>query len=342
MAFWRDSSAFLLLYASSASQFAHSFSTVRCTKPLCGKDERAVRKLTAPKLWAYGCNDTDAQRMVNHCCVEKEICLRTCGMEWNKCSRSFETCVMDSCTFDDNCTAAAIEADVFITGGDNHMAVCKAYRESQKELCDCLPRQEAKDTANARLTAFYAAVKPDRLDENGNVKDVEKVWNKWQGREPELFLELTRKYRDEAVDLRPREGAELARWKAQEEKARQREEAEAASRQRAEEELHRQLQRRQAEAANDDGIVDEWVAGEIARRQQEEAEARRRAEEAELLRRMAEQEAARQAAEAELSRRKNEVSRLRAEKDTAIGNEDFQRAKAIKAKILELDPRGEL
>ena len=31
---------------------------------------------------------------LHRCCVEKEICMRTCGMPWKKCGRQFEKCFL--------------------------------------------------------------------------------------------------------------------------------------------------------------------------------------------------------------------------------------------------------
>jgi len=300
-----------LLLAIACSPVALGLSTVRCTKPVCPKEQRAVRRPGAPKIWAYGCNVTKEQSAVDRCCVEREICMRTCGMHWDKCSSIFDKCTRKTCGDEESCISAAEAAEVRITGGDSHMTVCKAYRDTQRELCECLPLKAAKEGATARLTSFYAAHRPDRLNEDGQVRDVEEVWKKWHGREAELFFELARKYSAESVEFRSHSEEELARWRAEAEQAE-----------------------------------------ELARRRQDEEERLRRAEEEELARRQAadelasrqaeEEELARSKHEEELSRRHTVVAQLRAEKASAIASEDFLRAKALKAQILELDPKGEL
>ncbi|CAE7719248.1 unnamed protein product [Symbiodinium sp. CCMP2456] len=118
--------------------------------------------------------------------------------------------VEKACDMDEECATLAEEADVLVTGGESHFTVCKAYRDALRLLCDCVPVKEAKEGTEARLTAFYAEYRPERLDEEGKVKDIKelferlesalggfsavKVWKKWQNREPELFFELAKKY----------------------------------------------------------------------------------------------------------------------------------------------------
>merc|ERR1712039_200769 len=138
------------------------------------------------------------------------------------------------------------------------------------ELCDCVSFKDAREGANARLTTFYASYSPDRLDDQGNIKGAEDVWKKWQGREPELFYELTRKYIDKALGMRERSEEEIANLQAEEDYERRLKEEEAA-RLRAEEEEARQraemeMTRRQAEQ-------------EAIARQQQENEHRRLLEE---------------------------------------------------------------
>jgi len=40
------------------------------------------------------------------------------------------------------------------------------------------------------------------LSENGDIKDLEDVWKKWKGKEPDMFLALASKYKDKAVEIR--------------------------------------------------------------------------------------------------------------------------------------------
>lgn len=192
-------------------RLASAYSTVMCTTPVCPKDLRPVRRAGAPKIWAYGCDVSQGNGTLNRCCIEKEICMRSCGMPWKKCKQHFERCAEKAFDMDEECATLAEEADVLVTGGESHFTVCKAYRDALRLLCDCVPVKEAKEGTEARLTAFYAEYRPERLDEEGKVKDIKEVWKKWQNREPELFFELAKKYSADVVELRNRSEDELER-----------------------------------------------------------------------------------------------------------------------------------
>ena len=47
-----------------------------------------------------------------------------------------------------------------------------------------------------RLKSFYQKFNPEKLDEKGEIKDVEEVWKKWKGKEPSMFMALATKYKD--------------------------------------------------------------------------------------------------------------------------------------------------
>eukprot|EP00930_Biecheleria_cincta_P011382 TRINITY_DN114157_c0_g1_i1.p1 TRINITY_DN114157_c0_g1~~TRINITY_DN114157_c0_g1_i1.p1 ORF type:complete len:268 (-),score=77.01 TRINITY_DN114157_c0_g1_i1:130-861(-) len=240
-------------------------------------------------------------------------------MAWGKCAKTFVKCSEKACGMDDDCMELAEAADVLVTGGESHMSVCKAYRDTQSELCECIPSRQVRDGANQRLAVFYKAYRPDRLDEHGGVKNIDQVWKKWQGREPELYFELTRKYMLEAVDLRNRSSQELyaalhrdrvdaaATWEArtQEEGAAPSENDAASAADRAAEVVEKELERRLAEE-----------------------------------RQLAEEELARRQAEEELARKHKEIAQLRAEKEAAVAAEDFLRAKALKVRLAELGAGG--
>lgn len=239
--------------------------------------------------------------------------MRTCDMPWSKCTTVFDKCVEKICGEELSCYALADAVSVLIQGGDSHFGVCKVHREAQLELCDCVPSKSAKDGATDRLTSFYVAFSPDRLDEQGKVKDVESVWKKWRGREPELFFELTRKYSAEALDVRAWSEAEVARWQANEDLDRLRAEDEAAA--------LRHIEEERAEAAARFGAEQE-----LARQQAEEKLARQKAKREEAAR-------LRRAEEEKTLRRREEVRRLQADKDAAIAEEDFLLAKSLKEQL---------
>lgn len=257
--------------------------------------------------------------------------MRTCGMDWGKCNDLFGKCATKGCAADEACLAGAEAAHVATIGGGSHMTVCKAFRDGQHELCECMPLKVARESANARLADFYAAHKPDRLDDYGQVRGADDVWKKWRGREPELFFELSRKYAAEAVEFRPRPGAAGPAPLgpapgAAAPRARSPAEEEAAARRQAEEDEHL---RQRAEELEQLQAMQEA----LARREAEDE-----AQERELERRRQQEE---EAAEA-LARRRWDVAQLRAEKADAVAREDYLRAKALKAQLAALDPGGEL
>lgn len=271
---------------------------------------------------------TTSQSVMNQCCVEKGICMRICGMDWNKCTKMFEKCATDKCGDNLECWAVADAVEILVQGGDHAFGVCKAHRESLLGLCDCVPWKSAKDGASNRLASFYRVFSPERLDDNGDVRDIDAVWKKWKGREPELYFELTRKYSAQALEIRAWPENDVAKWKAKEELDRLAGEQHAAALHKIEEE------RTLAEKR----FADEQ---ELARHQREEKLTRQKAEreEAARLRQLADDEKARKRAEDKLARRAAEqqrhetVQRLRAEKDAAVAAENFMLAKALKEQI---------
>merc|ERR1712003_84564 len=52
------------------------------------------------------------------------------------------------------------------------------------------------------LKSFYGKFNKERLDGNGDIKDVDEVWKKWKGKEPDMFLALATKYKTKAVEIR--------------------------------------------------------------------------------------------------------------------------------------------
>lgn len=254
--------------------------------------------------------------------------MRTCGLPWSKCTAMFESCAVKVCDDNTSCYVMSGAVDVLIQGGDSHFAVCKNYRDGLEELCDCVPLKAAKDGATARLTSFYSEFSPERLDQQGNIKDVEAVWKKWKGREPELYFELTKKYNTSALEVKDWPEAEVNRWKAKEEDDRKAAEEEEAVFQAAEEERAKAAQRFAEEQ-------------ERVRQEAEEKHKRQQAEREEAAeKRAAEEEAKKAKRKAEKEKReklRKEVDRLREEKKKAIAAEDYMLAKTLKAQLDAID-----
>merc|ERR1719387_2558712 len=73
---------------------------------------------------------------------------------------------------------------------------CKGYNFHQNASCECVNEAEFEPTVEKRLKTFYKLHNPDKLGENGEIKDVATVWSKWRGKEAQMFLALTQKYKD--------------------------------------------------------------------------------------------------------------------------------------------------
>mmetsp|Transcript_30248 Transcript_30248/g.96649 ORF Transcript_30248/g.96649 Transcript_30248/m.96649 type:complete len:245 (+) Transcript_30248:79-813(+) len=191
-----------------------------CTPFTCPAGQKPVAREGA-KVWAYGCKDTAAfnpndpsrslksQKSVDKCCVEKEICLRTCRMPLAECHDLFQRCSQRICEADQRCWMMAQVADFSIAPVDDEQSAasavegrkCSAYIQAQKEVCECVPEDEWQDEMEARLKSFYQKYNPEKLDKGGEVKD-KKIWESWEGKEPKLFFELTKKYKRKAVEIR--------------------------------------------------------------------------------------------------------------------------------------------
>merc|ERR1740121_2642711 len=79
---------------------------------------------------------------------------------------------------------------------------CKVYKRGQEDACQCVPKKEFKASTESNLKSFYGKHNPEKLDDMGDIKDVEEVWKKWKGKEPDMFLALATKYKEKAVEMR--------------------------------------------------------------------------------------------------------------------------------------------
>lgn len=177
---------------------------------------------------AYGCNDNNGlsflnagsvdpanplaglqkQKTVDKCCVEKDICHQTCGMSSQVCQENFQKCSKKICKGDSSCVMMAQLSDLMSSmPGDGEgkdepdfKAACKAYEKGQQESCQCVAEDQWEKEVERQLISFYEEFNPEKLDESGEIKDKESIWKNWRGKEHELFFELTKKYKDEAVE----------------------------------------------------------------------------------------------------------------------------------------------
>merc|ERR1719188_2439519 len=79
---------------------------------------------------------------------------------------------------------------------------CKAYNRGQSEACTCVAKDGYKSAIETKLKSFYGKFNPEKLGKDGEIKDVEEVWKKWKGKEPDMFMALASKYKTKAVDIR--------------------------------------------------------------------------------------------------------------------------------------------
>merc|ERR1711920_32036 len=76
------------------------------------------------------------------------------------------------------------------------------YNRGQNASCQCVPKDDFKTATETTLKSFYGKYNKEKLNKKGEIKDVEEVWKKWKGKEPDMFLALASKYKDKAVEIR--------------------------------------------------------------------------------------------------------------------------------------------
>jgi len=208
-----------------------------CPAFSCPKGQKAAPKVDH-QVWSYGCKDSGMnvfnmaggmdfdpitgmprqganQKNVNKCCVEKDICRQTCGMTSKACHDAFQKCSKKICKGDQNCNLQAMMADIMSTPYepddldegetkkyDPEATKCREYNRGQAAACTCVPKDTFKSATEDKLKSFYKAYNPEKLDESGEIKDSEEVWSKWSGKESELIMALTTKYKAKAVEMR--------------------------------------------------------------------------------------------------------------------------------------------
>lgn len=187
------------------------------------------------KLWSYGCKDSGLNvlsmadlgnpmggmnkgKNVDKCCVERDICKQTCGTTSTECHNNFQACTKKTCKGDQNCNLAAMMSDIrsdpedveepkaipeeYNYEKDKQKRDCRGYENAQKSACVCVPDEDWQLTTDGNLKAFYRKHNPEKLDDQGEIKDIDDVWKKWKGKEPQMFQALATKYKAKAVTIK--------------------------------------------------------------------------------------------------------------------------------------------
>lgn len=154
------------------------------------------------------------QKNVDKCCVERDICKQTCGMTPKVCHDTFQKCSSKTCKGDQNCELQAMMSEIMSEPYDPEEtkkpdykydpteAQCRGYNRGQNESCECVHKDDWQSATEAKLKAFYGKFNPEKLNKKGEIKDAKDVWKKWKGKEHEMFMALTMKYKDKAVEIR--------------------------------------------------------------------------------------------------------------------------------------------
>eukprot|EP00928_Gymnodinium_smaydae_P048395 TRINITY_DN3234_c1_g1_i1.p1 TRINITY_DN3234_c1_g1~~TRINITY_DN3234_c1_g1_i1.p1 ORF type:complete len:357 (+),score=114.52 TRINITY_DN3234_c1_g1_i1:88-1158(+) len=204
-----------------------------CPAYECGKDEVAVGK-EDHQIWSYGCKDAGMnifntmsmnpndplaglnknQKNFDKCCIEKDICRQTCGMTSKACHDKFQSCTQKICRGEQNCQLQAMMAEIMSEPAEDRKegpppekydateTKCRGYNIGQKESCTCVPKSDFKVATESKLKSFYRKFNAEKLNKAGEIKDVDDVWKKWKGKEPDMFMALATKYKDKAVERR--------------------------------------------------------------------------------------------------------------------------------------------
>jgi hypothetical protein len=148
---------------------------------------------------------------VHKCCVDRDICRSTCGMDAEQCHADFQKCSKKVCKGDKNCMMMSSLSDIL--GGanqgldkidENETPGCMTFRGAQQAACKCVKEDEWQPAVEKHLTKFFKKHNKEKLTAEGELKDPESVWDKWRGKEPEMFATLYTKYKAKAVTVPPK------------------------------------------------------------------------------------------------------------------------------------------
>jgi len=312
-----------------------------CPAFTCKAGEKAVGKPNQ-RIWSYGCEDNNMLNMfnansfdpnnpfggmkpkksVNKCCIDRDICKQTCGMTSKECHDQFQKCTAKICKGDSSCQLNAMMSEMLAEPYDPADSAdkydpeesrCKGFIRGQQESCMCVPKEEVKTANERKLKAFYGKFNPEKLNKDGEIKDVDDVWKKWRGKEPAMFAALATKYKDKAVDIRKRPAPPP--YKPPATKSTDEDSGEGDSVASSEEDSVASAEDRDDE----DKLFDERIA-EVENRKAKAAEEE-------------DFDAAAEAKAEAAKLRREEVRRLSEKKKKAIDEEDFLLAKQIKRRI---------
>merc|ERR1712137_699141 len=87
---------------------------------------------------------------------------------------------------------------------DKNKRECRAFNKTQHAACKCVPEKDWQKETELNLKSFYKAHNPEKLDGNGQIKDIADVWKKWKGKESQMFQALATKYKKKAVMIKPK------------------------------------------------------------------------------------------------------------------------------------------
>lgn len=262
------------------------------------------------------------------CCVEHDACQQTCGMSSAECHNTFNKCAAKICKGDQNCGFQAQIAQMMSGPSFGEYdyekkpedkdadPMCRNYDRWQSDACECVEEGKIEETNDKRLKTFYKLYNPEKLDSNGDIKDLGEVKKKWKGKEAQMFLALTMKYKDKAIERREKPKPPPYTPPNDDTQSGSEEVTDAdadMSSDNADE----------AESANEK---------KIASLHTEKAEAVAKED----------FDKAQQIKEDIDSLTKEEVSRLQKAKEDAVAEEDFLKAKQLKAKIDKLEGKTEL
>lgn len=321
-----------------------------CPAFQCEAGEVAVGK-PENHLWSYGCKDSGMNVLnagsfdpnnplggmsqgpsVDKCCIERDICRQTCGMPSKTCHDNFQKCSTKICKGNQNCQLQAMVSEMMSEPVDDEpasdpkkydpdTAKCKGYNRGQKEACMCVPKADAKGAIEGKLTSFYSAYNPEKVDSSGGIKDLDDVWKKWKGKEADMFLALGNKYKKQAVQMRqkPKRDNPYAKDSFAKDKKSDASASEAAP------DKSRDAADAEQDVAEDDDAAAFTRKRAALERQKQDAKKNE------------DYDAAGEAKEeiAELTRQ--EVERLAALKDAAVAEERYMDAKRLKQQLKKLE-----
>lgn len=320
-----------------------------CPMFKCASGEKAVGK-DDHKIWSYGCKDSGMnilntasfdpnnpyagatnQKSVDKCCVERDICKQTCGMTSKACHDSFQTCSGKVCKGDQNCNLQAMLSEMMSDPYDADEAKdekydpdkskCKSYNKGQSASCKCVPKDEFKSATEKTLKSFYGKYNKEKLNSDGEIKDVDEVWKKWKGKEAEMFVALGTKYKAKAVEIKEKPKPPPYKPPPKDDSFSDTANSDDyASDYNAEAEATPEPPPAAARAADPEDEVFVTTLKELKQQKQKAAQDE-------------DYDAADEAKEKSVALKQAEAKRLNAKKKTAIADEDFVEAKRIKALI---------